>query len=167
LREQLKLTAVSAALNCKYIAVGEAGGFAIGVAAIHRALVLAGARSLELHDPDPLAQAAAANTAKVDCYVGLRLEPSHQSAATYFYRGFRYESMASRHLAELLVEAVSTRVGLDNAGAHGMAEVILRRTAMPAVVVELGMPHQVAMKTARLGKAVRESLERWLTMSTE
>ena len=94
--------------------------------------------SLELHDPDPLVQAAAANTAKVDCYVGLRLEPGHESANTYFYRGFRYESAASRQLAELLVESAANRLELGNAGAHGMADVILRRTAMPAVVLELG-----------------------------
>ena len=62
-------------LSCKQIAVGEEGGFATGAAAVHRGLILAGARSLELHDPDPLAQAVAANTAKVDCYIGLRLEP--------------------------------------------------------------------------------------------
>ena len=48
-----------------------------------------------------------------------------------------------------------------------MADVILRRTAMPAVVLELGAPQQVAMKTSGLGNAVQESLERWLTMSGE
>ena len=166
LREQLKVAA-AATLTCKQIAVGEEGGFATGVAAVCRTLILAGARSLELHDPDPLAQAVAANTAKVDCYVGLRLEPSHAYATTYFYRGFRYESMASRQLAELLVDTAAARLGLDNAGAHGMAEVILRRTAMPAVVLELGSPRQVAMKTSQLGEAVQEALERWLGMSRE
>ena len=104
LREQLRVAASPALLSCKRIAVGEEGGFATGVAAVHRALLLAGAQSLELHDPDPFAQAAAANTAKVDCYIGLRLEPGHESVKTYFYRGFRYESAASRHLAELLVD---------------------------------------------------------------
>ncbi len=167
LREQLKMATGPATLSCKKIAVGEEGGFATGVAAVHRALLLVGAQSLELHDPDPFAQALAANTAQVDCYIGLRLEPSHASVKTYFYRGFRYESAASRHLAELLVKAAANRLDLQEAGAYGMAEVILRRTAMPAVVLELGAPHQVAMKTSDLGKAVQESLERWLTMSGE
>ena len=49
------------------------------------------------------------------------------------------------------MDAAADRLGLRNAGAHGMADVILRRTAMPAVVLELGAPHQVAMKTGRLG----------------
>jgi N-acetylmuramoyl-L-alanine amidase len=167
LREQLKVTAAPATLSCKKIAIGEEGGFATGVAAVRRALLLAGARSLELHDPDPLAQASAANTAMVDCYVGLRLDPGHESAKTYFYRGFRYESAASRHLAELLVKQAASRLDLQDAGAHGMADVILRRTAMPAVVLELGAPHQVAMRTSGLGRAVRESLERWLSTSEE
>jgi hypothetical protein len=167
LREQLRVAATPATLSCKKIAVGEEGGFATGVAAIHRALLLAGAQSLELHDPDPLAQALAANTAQVDCYVGLRLAPSHKLVRTYFYRGFRYESAASRRLAELLVNEAAAQLDLREAGAHGMADVILRRTAMPAVVLELGAPQQVAMKTSSLGKAVQESLERWLTMSGE
>ena len=167
LREQLRVAASPALLSCKRIAVGEEGGFATGVAAVHRALLLAGAQSLELHDPDPFAQALAANTAKVDCYIGLRLEPGHESIKTYFYRGFRYESAASRHLAELLLTAAAGWLDLQEAGAHGMADVILRRTAMPAVVLELGAPHQVAMKTAALAKAVQESLERWLAMSGE
>ncbi len=167
LREQLKVAATAATLSCKKIAVGEEGGFATGVAAVHRALLGAGAQSLELHDPDPFAQALAANTAQVDCYVGLRLEPIHESAKTYFYRGFRYESAASRHLAELLVKAAAIRLDLHEAGAHGMADVILRRTAMPAVVLELGAPRRVAMQASALGKAVQESLERWLAMSGE
>ncbi|MGA2528353.1 MAG: peptidoglycan-binding protein [Acidimicrobiales bacterium] len=167
LREQLRLSFDPATLSCKQIAVGEEGGFATGVAAVHRGLVTAGARCLELHEPDPFAQAVMANASKVDCYIGLRLEPSHESVATYFYRGFRYESAASRQLAELLVDISSTRLGLRNAGAHGMADVILRRTAMPAVVLELGAPDRVAMKTTRLADAVQEALEQWLTISRE
>lgn len=163
LREQLRVSAAPATLSCKEIALGEEGGFATGTAAVRRALALVGARSLELHDPDPVAQAMAANNARVDCYLGLRLEPSHESVATYFYRGFRYESPASRRLAELLVDTVSRRLELGKAGAHGMAEAILRRTAMPAVVIELGSPERVAMMTSRLGLAVREALESWLS----
>jgi N-acetylmuramoyl-L-alanine amidase len=167
LREQLKVASSPATLRSKRIAVGEEGGFATGAAAVHRTLLLAGASSLELHQPDPTAQAAAANAAEVDCYIGLRLEPSHGLAKTYFYRGFRYESAASRQLAELLVASAACRLGLGEGGAHGMAEAILRRTAMPAVVLELGDPHTVGMQTARLGEAVQESLDRWLSMSQE
>ncbi|MGD1012325.1 MAG: peptidoglycan-binding protein [Acidimicrobiales bacterium] len=167
LREQLKVTATPANLSSKTIAVGEEGGFPTGVAAIHRSLLRAGAQSLELHDPDPVSQAAAANTANADCYIGLRLDPTHESAVTYYYRGFRYESAASRSLAELLVANAADRLDLLDGGAIGMADVILRRTAMPAVVLELGAPHRVAMRTAGLGEAVQESLARWLTLSGE
>ena len=166
LRELLKVAASPATLRCKRIAIGEEGGFSTGAAAVHRALVHAGAQSLELHQPDPSAQAAAANAAHVDCYIGLRLEPSHRAAKTYFYRGFRYESAASRRLAELLVAAASDRLDLHDAGAHGMAEAILRQTAMPAVVLELGAPPRVAMQTSRLGEAVTESLDLWLSLSS-
>ncbi len=166
LREQLKVAALPATLRCKRIAVGEEGGFATGAAAVHRALVLAGARSLELHQPDPSTQASAANAAEVDCYIGLRLQPGHRAAKTYFYRGFRYESAASRQLAELLVGAAAYRLGLNDAGAHGMAEAILRQTTMPAVVLELGAPEEVGMQTSRLAEAVTESLDLWLSLSS-
>ena len=165
LREQLKVSASPPSLGCKRIAIGEEGGFATGAAAVHRALVAAGARSLELHQPDESAQAASANAADVDCYVGLRLEPGHESARTYFYRGFRYESAASRTLAEILVGTAAGRLGLVDGGAHGMADAILRQTTMPAVVLELGAPPRVAMQTTHLGEAVVESLERWLSLS--
>lgn len=167
LREQLKVASAPATLGSKTIAVGEEGGFPTGVAAIHRALLRAGAQSLELHDPDPFSQASAANTANADCYIGLRLDPSHEMAKAYFYRGFRYESAASRLLAELLVANAADRLDLLDGGANGMADVILRRTAMPAVVLELGAPHRVAMRTSGLGEAVQESLERWLALSEE
>jgi N-acetylmuramoyl-L-alanine amidase len=167
LREQLKVAASPTTLREKRIAIGEEGGFATGAAAVHRSLLAAGAKPLQLHYPDQTAQAAAANAAEVDCYIGLRLEPTHDAARTYFYRGFRYESAASRRLAELLVNNASTRLGLLNAGSKGMAEAILRRTAMPAVVLELGAPQRVAMQTARLGEAVKESLERWLSSGGE
>jgi len=167
LRERLRVASSPATLRDKRIAIGEEGGFATGTAAVSRGLVLAGARPLELHDPDPSAQASAANAAEVDCYIGLRLEPSHHSAKTYFYRGFRYESAASRKLAELLVAAAAERIGLADAGAHGMAEAILRQTAMPAVVLELGAPRLVAMQTSHLAEAIEESLDRWLSLSSQ
>jgi hypothetical protein len=65
------------------------------------------------------------------------------------------------------VANAADRLDLLDGGAIGMADVILRRTAMPAVVLELGAPHRVAMRTAGLGEAVQESLARWLTLSGE
>lgn len=161
-REVLKVTQAPATLRGRSFAVGEEGGFPTGVAAVCRALALAGARPLELHHPDPSEQAADANSAGVDCYVGLRLDPTSKAARTTFYRGFRYESVASRRLAELLGEAAAHRLNLFNGGAHGMAEPILRETRMPAVVLELGLPHEVSMRPSMLGHAVAESLEKWL-----
>lgn len=161
-RERLRVDAVRSSVAGRRFAVGEEGGFATGAAAVSRALVLTGAEAIELHHPDPSEQAADANAAVVDCYVGLRLEPSHHAVATAFYRGFRYESVASRRLAELLVVEASGRLGLDDGGAKGMALPILRETQMPAVQLELGSPHLVVMRTAQLGEAVVAALEGWL-----
>ncbi len=161
-RERLRVADASATLRGRRIAVGEEGGFATGAAAVCRALVLAGAVPVELHHPDATEQAADANSAGVDCYLGLRLEPTHASVVATFYRGFRYESVASRHLAEFLLESAVQRLGLHDGGVHGMALPILRETQMPAVLLELGAPDQVVMHTTELAQAVVQALDRWL-----
>lgn len=166
-RERLKVATAAPSLGGRQIAVGEEGGFSTGVAAVCRALVLAGADTLELHHPDPSEQARDANAAKVDCYVGLRLEPGHHAVVTSFYRGFRYESAASRSLAELVGPRSAELLGLDEGGAQGMSLPILRETQMPAVQIELGSPHQVVMHTAQLAAAVVEALELWLARPWE
>ena len=146
LREQLKLSAVRRA-QLQTDRRRRGGRICDRRCRSSPRLLWRGQALLEMHDPDPLAQAGLrTRRSRLLHRSPPRAEP--RSANTYFYRGFRYESAASRQLAELLVELAAARLGLRNAGAHGMAEVILRRTAMPAVLLELGAPRQVAMKTA-------------------
>ncbi len=162
-REQLLVSSKAQTLRDRTIAVGEPGGFQTGAVALARALAAIGAQPVTLHHPDESDQADAANTADADCYIGLRLEPERTGVRTLYYRGYRYESETSRQLASLVLEAVSAALELPPEGSFGMALPILRRTRMPAVVIELGSPATVAMHTPQLAAAVTDSLVKWVS----
>ena len=83
-------------------------------------------------------QAAEANGAEVDCYVGLRIMADRSTCSTAYYKGFRYESLTSKRLAELVQRDVPKELGLTDDGICGLALPILRETRMPAVELQLG-----------------------------
>lgn len=163
IREDLRIAQGPASLRHRTIVVGEPGGFASGASALVRALTTLGATSVATHHPDEAARAEVANAAEADCYVGLRLDPDHDGVRCVYYRGFRYESTASKELATLVSARVSASLGVDNEGIAGMALPVLRLTRMPAVVIELGKPAEVAMRSAQLAAAVTDALTEWIT----
>jgi N-acetylmuramoyl-L-alanine amidase len=156
-----RLTAIQGAC----VVVGEEGGFAQGVAATCRCLIAAGAQAVDLHHPDSSRLAAEANNAEAAVYVGLRLDPDSDSCITSFYRGFSYESPASRRLAELVQNELPGILGLRDGGTRGMAIPILRETRMPAVLIELGSPGVVVQETPQLGTALVNILTLWMSTS--
>jgi N-acetylmuramoyl-L-alanine amidase len=167
LREMLKVaTNGRANLKGRRIGVGEQGGFGAGVVSTCRALRKAGALGLPFHHPDPSSQAAEANAAGVDCFVNLVLVADERSCSTAYYRGYRYESLASRRLAELVQGALPAALGVADGGVRGMALPILRETRMPAIEVRLGAPVLVVQHTAELGRVLVHSLSRWITMNS-
>jgi N-acetylmuramoyl-L-alanine amidase len=162
LRERLKaVERASRTLSQLRIAVGEHGGFAGAVEMVCRLLREAGASAVELHDPDASRQANAANLARVDCYLGLRIVPDQQACTTAYYRGFSYESLPSRRLAEIVQERLPALLGVDDGGTIGIALPILRETEMPAVEVQLGTPSIVVQRTIDLAHLLVEALETW------
>ncbi len=166
LRERLQvLETGNRTLASREFAIGEVGGFAPGVVAICRGLRLAGARALELHDPNPSRQATAANTANVDCFISIRIAPERTSCTTAFYSGFHYESVTSRQLAEIVQERLPAALGLDDAGICGMALPILRETRMSAIEVQLGSPTVVVQQTAALARVIVASLGAWVDLN--
>lgn len=166
LRERLSMRETgNRTLASREFAVGEPGGFAPGVVAICRNLRLAGARALELHDPNPSRQAAAANTAGVDCLISIRIAPERSSCTTAFYSGFHYESVTSRQLAEIVQNRLPGTLGLQDAGTCGMALPILRETRMPAIEIQLGSPTLVVQQTAALARVIVASLGAWVELN--
>ena len=167
LREQLKVAASPATLRCKKIAVGEEGGFATGAAAVHRALCtgrspLAGASPpgpARRRPPRPTRQRSTATSAFASSRATRRPRPTSTGA-------FATSRRPAGSLPSCSWTARAYRLGLSNAGAHGMAEAILRQNGDAGCRARTGAPQQVAMQTARLGEAVQESLERWLSMSS-
>jgi len=168
LRERLAVESGAADLHDRRIAVAEPGGFATGASALCRALREAGAAAvLSFSHPDPSRQAAEANATGVDCLIGLALVPEVRTCTTAYYRGFRYESAASRRLAELVQAELPAALGLDDGGTAGMALPILRETRMPAVEIQLGAPELVIPRTAELARVVVSALTTWVCAAWE
>lgn len=164
LRERLLRTNLPTLGGTK-IAVGELGGFAQGVAAVCRSLTAAGAVALDLHHPDSARLAAEANDAGAAVYIGLQLDPSSAACRTAYYSGYRYESVASKRLAELVHTGLLRSIDLRDGGVLGMAIPILRETQMPAILVELGDPPAVVRRTADIGDVLVHALTDWLTVT--
>jgi N-acetylmuramoyl-L-alanine amidase len=121
-----------------------------------------GAAALEFHHPDPSHQAAEANAAGVDCYLSLVLVPDREHCSTAYYRGFQYESLASRGLAELVQAKLPAALGLRDDGITGTSLPILRETRMPAVEVQLGAPNQVVQHIGGLAQVLCGALSDWI-----
>lgn len=149
------------------VAVGEPGGFAAGAAAICRALRDAGCTVLELHHPDQSHHAAEANAAEVTCVVFFELDADSTACSAAYYRGYRYESPASRRLAELMQSSLPAALDLADGGTEGMALPILRETRMPAVAVRLGAPLLVVQRSAVLARCTLEAVGAWLSSGWE
>jgi|SRR5580658_6963583 N-acetylmuramoyl-L-alanine amidase len=164
LRERL-MRGTLLALRGTTVAVGEIGGFAQGVAAACRALNNAGAVTLDLHHPDGSILAAEANAADAAVYIGLQLDPTSTACRTEYYSGYRYESVASRRLAELIQGDLARTLGLEDGGVRGMAVPVLRETKMPAVLIELGDPATVVRRTTDVGDVLVRALTDWLTVT--
>ena len=163
LRERLNVSRSGEGdLEERRIAVAEPGGFAAAIAALCRALRQSGATAIELRGPDSSELASEANRVGADCVVALTLAPERDNCTVAYYRGFRYESAASRRLAELLAQRLPAEIGLEAGGTIGMALPILRETRMPAVELQLGRPLVVVQKTPVLARLVVESLVDWV-----
>lgn len=162
-RERVWLSETPRTLRGWRIAAGETGGLAATVEATRRVLVRSGADVLTLHDPDDAAQAGQANAAKVDVYVGVDLDPTLDGCRTSYFLGHNgYCSEAGRHLAGLVHDVVTGRLGVAPRGCQGTRRPILRQTRMPAVVVGLGPASMLVMRAAEVADALEVALARWV-----
>jgi len=143
------------------IAIGEEGGLDVLVRAVRRRLTVVGAHVVPILHPDPSAQAAAANAAGVDVFLGLRLDLNHAQCSVAYYSGYSYESAGGRHLAELVHALAVAALGVPAGGVKGMAVAVLRETRMPAVVCEIGPPHLVVRHSGALADALAQALVAW------
>jgi len=168
LRERLLLAGGERrTLAARRVAVSGSGGFAAGIASVCRALEREGATALALQHPDASQRAAEANAAEAHCLIDLELTAERDDCTTSYYRGYRYESVASRHLAEIIQAELPSVLRLRDGGTSGMALAILRETRMPAVELRLGTPVEVVRRTPDLARVLVDALDTWLGASWE
>ena len=149
------------------IAVGEEGGLDVLVAAIRRRLAESGAQVVPLLHPDGSSQAAAANAAAVEAYLGLRLDPHHERCVAAYYAGYSYESQGGHRLAQLVQQFAAQALDLQPGGAVGMSLPVLRETRMPAVICEVGPPGTVVRRAQLLAAALGDAIAAWVATPIE
>jgi N-acetylmuramoyl-L-alanine amidase len=159
-RDRDRLRRAPRTLLHRRVAVGEEGGLDVLVAAVRRALAPTGALVVPLLHPDGSARAAAANNAKAEVYLGLRLHDRAACSAAY-YAGYSVESEGGRRLAELVSTRGAAVLEVACEGVHGMSLAVLRETRMPAVVCEVGPPRAVARQADALANALVGALATW------
>ena len=160
-RELEKLRHSPRTLQGRRVVLGDGGGLHAVVSATERALKEAGADVTVVHHPDQSEQAAEANAANGEVFLGLRLDPSSDGCSASHYAGHRYESPGGKRLAEMVQAAVPAALGIADRGVRGMAVPLLKETRMPAVVCELGPPPAVVAGTAALAGTLASVLVAW------
>ncbi len=160
-RDRERLRQAPRTLAGRRVSLGEEGGLGATVGAVRRLLVRQGGLVTTHHHPDGSIQAAEVNAADAEVYVGIRLGAVEGCSASY-YAGYRYSSPGGRRLAELLHLALSSTLGLPDAGTRGMSLPLLRETRMPAVICEIGPASVLVERSAVVSRAVVDSLAEWV-----
>ena len=160
-RETERLRRAPRTLAGKRVIIADGGGLHAAATAAARALTEAGALAMVIQHPDQSTQAAEANAAEADVYVGLLLDAEGEGCRSAHYAGHRYESPGGRRLAQMLQAALPPALGLADGGVRGMAVPVLKETQMPAVLCELGPAHEVVPRTAELAAVLRRVLSAW------
>lgn len=103
-----------------------------------------GAKPILLREPglDPPVEERIdrANTSGADLVVSIHLnshsDPAAEGASCFYYGRLGSVSVAGRALAELVQDAITSRLGLKDGRAHPKAFSMLRETRMPAIHIE-------------------------------
>jgi N-acetylmuramoyl-L-alanine amidase len=154
-------------LDGRTVAVGEAGGLDALARTVAGAVNAAGGRALLVQHPDGSEQAAAANLAEVDAYLGLSLSATLSVSTAYYRAPSGWESPEGRRLAEVVQASLPGVLGATDGGVRGMALPVLRETRMPAVLAELGAASVVVERNAEVAAALTAALQRWIAQPAE
>jgi N-acetylmuramoyl-L-alanine amidase len=160
-RDRERLRQAPRTLAGRPVSVGEEGGLGSTVGAVRRLLVRQGALVTTHHHPEGSIQAAEANAAGAEVFIGIRLGSETGCSASY-YSGYRYSSPGGRRLAELLHVALATTLGLPDTGSRGMSLPLLRETRMPAVICEIAPAAVMVERAPVIARAVVDSLTEWV-----
>jgi N-acetylmuramoyl-L-alanine amidase len=164
IREQERQrTGFESIANCR-IVLGQFTGLTALIRSVTRELRQHGATVMPLDEPDPVAQALAANQFGAHVYLGVETSAEPMAMATY-YQVPSYESVGGRALADTLAAELRTVSGLHPV-VRGMRLPVLRETRMPAVMLTIGSPRRVADAGPALAEAMLRALELWILRAT-
>ncbi len=160
-RERLRAGFGSVA-HCRVV-LGQFGGLSTLTRTLSREFRQLGATVMPLDEPDPVAQALAANHFGAHAYLGFQSHPD-PIATAYYYKVPTFESVGGRALAEALVNELAAVPAIEHLApmACGMRLPVLRETRMPAVLLTIGPARLATDATAQLTSAVLRALDLWI-----
>lgn len=142
------------------LAIGQFSGLSTISRLVSRELRHHGAQVMPLDEPDPVAQAQAANRFGAHAYIGLETTVEQRSHVT-FYRVPTFESVGGHSLADCLT-AELRRTPLIVDEPQGLRLPVLRETRMPAVLASLGPVRAVLDATPLVADAIGRAVQSWL-----
>jgi len=164
LREREQLRRMGTLADCRVV-VGQFGGLSGLTRTLARHLRRCGAAVICLDEPDPVAQAVAANNFAADVFIGFEAHPDPR-CVIHFYQVATFESAGGRALAEALAAAFTepmTRVGGTQPTVSGKRLPVLRETRMPAVLCLVGPPRAATDDAHELADAGLVAVKCWLS----
>jgi N-acetylmuramoyl-L-alanine amidase len=162
-REQLRGEAPTDISSLR-LAIGQFSGLSTISRLVSRELRHHGAQVMPLDEPDPVAQAQAANRFGAHAYIGLETTLEQRSHVT-FYRVPTFESVGGHSLADCLT-AELRRTPLIVDESQGLRLPVLRETRMPAVLASLGPVRAVLDATPSVADAIGRAVQSWLQVWT-
>jgi len=163
-RERLRIGLGSIG-HCRLV-LGQFGGLSALTRTLARELRQLGATVMPLDEPDPVAQALAANQFGAHAYLGFESHPE-QVATAFYYKVPTFESVGGRALAEALVGELLhvPSIAPLSPTACGMRLPVLRETRMPAVLLAIGPARLATDATPQVTAAVLQALDLWILRS--
>ena len=160
-RERERLRGGSQSLVGKRVIIGDTGGLHALAQAVARSLTRSGALGIVVQHPDGSEQAAQANGAEADVFVGLDMATGDaRSPVVAYFAGREWASPSGRRLAELVGGSIRPIFGA--ADVRGMGLPVLRETRMPAVLCELAPAETVVAHGGAFADACAGALAAWV-----
>lgn len=157
--------------HCRVV-LGQFGGLSAVVRTLAHDLRQQGATVMTLDEPDPVAQAIAANHFAANVYVGFESR-AESGVVAHYYQVPTFESVSGRALAEFLVQELQQELQQALPGERGRAGhrvesagrrlPILRETRMAAVLLHVGPARMAADAAPQLAAAVLRALDLWMS----
>lgn len=163
-REKERLRQGLGSLADTRIVIGQYGGLSALARTLARELRQRGATVMPLDEPDPVAQALAANHFNAHAYIGFETTAEDTSVAT-FYRVPTFESVGGRALAEGIARELDGVGGL-HPRACGMRLPVLRETRMPAVLLTMGPVRTVVDAAPSITSGVLHAVKLWISRAS-